>query len=86
MPQDTYLTANSTLFWLTALIAAGIIFIGARFIVAPIPAFLAIAALIQIGDLLKVYAHVQTRNVPALMIHGGTPVFMCVLAAILLRG
>jgi hypothetical protein len=38
MPQYTYLTANSILFWLIALIAAGIIFIGARFIVAPFPA------------------------------------------------
>jgi hypothetical protein len=132
MPQDTYLTANSVLFWLIALIAAGIIFIGALFIVAPVPAardfgvpapeteqstylwpkgtrdivsgllvigllwlkvssvvlaaFLFIASLIPVGDLLNVYAHVRTRNVPALMIHGGTAVFMCVLAALLLRG
>jgi hypothetical protein len=31
MPQYNYLTADSVLFWLVALIAAGIIFIGARF-------------------------------------------------------
>jgi hypothetical protein len=37
MPQ-TYLTASSVLFWLTGLLAVGIIFIGARFIVAPLPA------------------------------------------------
>jgi hypothetical protein len=37
MPQ-TYLTPGSVLFWLTGLLAAGIIFIGARLIVAPLPA------------------------------------------------
>ena len=132
MPQYTYLTANSILFWLIALIAAGIIFIGARFIVAPLPAardfgvpaseidnstylwtkgtrdivsgllvigllwlkvssavlaaFLFIASLIPFGDLLNVYVHVKTRNVPALAIHGGTALFMCVLAGLLLVG
>jgi hypothetical protein len=48
-------------------------------------AFLFIASLIPAGDLLNVYAHVRTRNVPVLMIHGGTALFMCVLAALLLR-
>ena len=38
MPQDSYLTADSVLFWLVGSIAIGIIFIGARFIVAPQPA------------------------------------------------
>jgi hypothetical protein len=126
-----HLTGSSVLFWLVALIAAGIIFIGVRFIAAPRPAardfgvpagdteqstylwtkgtrdivsgllvagllwmkastevlaaFLFIAALIPFGDLLNVYAHVGTRNVPALAIHGGTAVFMCVLAALILR-
>jgi hypothetical protein len=132
MPQDTYLRANSVLFWLVALIAIGIVFIGARFIVTPLPAardfgvpaaetekftymwakgtrdivsgllvigllclkvdsgvlaaFLFIASLIPLGDLLNVYVHVRTSNIPALMIHGGTAVFMCVLASLLLRG
>jgi Domain of unknown function (DUF4267) len=132
MQHQTYLTADSVLFWLVALIAVGIIFIGARFILAPIPAardfgvpasgmekftylwtkgtrdivsglfvigmlwlkvssgvmaaFLFIASLIPIGDLLNVYASAKTRNVPALIIHGGTAVFMCVLAGLLLRG
>lgn len=36
MTHDDYLKANTTLFWLVALIAAGIIFIGIRFIVAPL--------------------------------------------------
>jgi hypothetical protein len=113
------------------LIAVGIIFIGARFIVAPLPAardfgvpasetdkftylwtkgtrdivsglfvmvllwlkvtagvlaaFLFIASLIPFGDMLNVYAHVRGRNVPALMIHGGTALLLCVLAALLLR-
>jgi hypothetical protein len=132
MPDQTYLTTNSALFWLVALIAIGIIFIGARFILAPLPAardfgvpasetdkftylwtkgtrdivsgllvigllwlqvssavlaaFLFIASLIPLGDLVNVYAHVRTRNLPALLIHGGTALFMCVLAVLLLRG
>jgi hypothetical protein len=119
------------MFWLVALIAAGIIFIGVRFLLAPRPAaadfgvpaseterstylwakgtrdivsgllvagllwlkvskevlatFLYIAALIPIGDLLNVYAQLRTKNVPALLMHGGTAVFMCVLASLLLR-
>ncbi len=131
MPYQTYLTGGSILFWLTALIGAGIIFIGARFIFAPraaalgfgVPAsqnqeftylwtkgtrdivsglfvlgllllkvdsavlgtFLLIASLIPVGDFLNVYAHVRTRNVPALLIHGGTALFMWVLAALILR-
>jgi Domain of unknown function (DUF4267) len=127
MQPQTYLTVTSVLFWLVALIAAGIIFIGARFIVAPLPAakgfgvpaskteqstylwtkgtrdivsgllvigllwlkvsvaFLFIASLIPLGDLLNVYAHVGTKNVPALAIHGGTAVVMCVLAALVLH-
>jgi len=35
MSRNDYLKANSILFWLVVLIAAGIIFIGVRFIVAP---------------------------------------------------
>jgi hypothetical protein len=119
------------MFWLVGLIAIGIIFIGVRFIVAPLPAardfgvpasetdkftylwtkgtrdivsgllvigllwlkvssavmaaFLFIASLIPFGDLINVYAHAKTKNVAALMIHGGTAVFMCVLAVFLLR-
>ena len=36
MTRNDYLKANSILFWLVVLIAAGIIFIGVRFIVAPL--------------------------------------------------
>ena len=132
MQQQTYLTTHSVLFWLTALVAIAIIFIGTRFIVAPhsaargfgVPApetgsltylwtkgtrdivsglllagllwvrvsfvgiavFLFIASLIPIGDLLNVYANNRTRNVPALIMHGSTALYMCILAAILLRG
>ncbi len=130
MPQHNCLAMDSVLFWLVASIAIGIIFIGARFIVAPLlaakdfgvpaaqaekftylwakgtrdivsgllvigllwlkvsssvlAAFLFIAALIPFGDLLNVYANVKTRNVAALIIHGGTALFMCALAAFLL--
>ena len=132
MQQQAYLTTHSVLYWLIALIAIAIIFIGTRFIVAPrsaardfgVPAseterltylwtkgtrdivsglllagllwlkvgsivialFLFIASLIPIGDLLNVYANVRTRNIPALIIHGSTALYMCILAAILLRG
>ncbi len=132
MQPYTYLTAHSVLYWVIALIGFGIIVIGARFIVSPVPAardfgvpaseteqstylwtkgtrdivsgllvigllwlkvslavlaaFLFIAALIPFGDLLNVYAHVGTRNVPALLIHGGTAILMCFLALLLLRG
>jgi hypothetical protein len=38
MAQNRDLKSNSVLFWLVALIAAGIIFIGARFLFAPLAA------------------------------------------------
>jgi len=125
-----YLTASSVLFWLVLLIALGIIFIGARFIVAPqagakgfgvpaadaekvaylwakgtrdvvsglllivllwlkvnpivIGAFMLTAALIPMGDLINVYVHAGKGKGPALMIHGGTALFMWVLAFLLL--
>jgi hypothetical protein len=131
MPQQTYLTPNSVLFWLVGLLAIGIIFIGARFIISPLTAardfgvpasetetftylwtkgtrdivsglfvivllglrvpsgvlaaFLFIASLIPSGDMLNVYANERRKNVPALMIHGGTALFMCVLASLILR-
>ncbi|SPF31988.1 conserved membrane hypothetical protein [Candidatus Sulfopaludibacter sp. SbA4] len=131
MPQQTYLTPGSILFWLTGLLAIGIIFIGARFIIAPLPAardfgvpapetktrtylwtkgtrdivsglfvmvlpglkvasgvlavFLFVASLIPFGDMLNVWASVRRKNVPALVIHGGTGLFMCVLASLILR-
>jgi len=131
VPYHTYLTGGSILFWLTALIGAGIIIIGVRFILAPrsaavgfgVPAlqneaftylwtkgtrdivsgllvigmlslrvdievlavFLLISSLIPVGDFLNVYAHLKTRNVPALLIHGGTAVFMWVLGVLMLR-
>jgi hypothetical protein len=131
MIQDTYLKANSVLFWLVALLAVGIIFIGARFIVAPLagadgfgvpadgtqtPAYLwakgtrdivsglflivflwlkvsrrvfaaliFVASLIPLGDMLNVYMNIGVRNVSALLIHGGTALFMLILATLLLR-
>lgn len=131
MPQQTHLTPNYLLFWLTGLLAIGIIVIGARFIIAPLPAardfgvpapetktftylwtkgtrdivsglfvivlltlrvtssvlasFLFVASLIPFGDMLNVWASVKGKNVPALMIHGGTAMFMCVLAFFILR-
>jgi hypothetical protein len=130
MTRDDYLKAKSILFWLVALIAAGIIFIGVRFIVSPLvgatafgvpvaenqtfaylwakgtrdivsglllivflwlkvsrrvlAAFIFVASLIPIGDMLNVYANVGASN-SALMIHGGTALFMIVLATFVLR-
>ena len=120
------------LFWLVVLIAGGIIFIGGRFLVAPLSgaegfgvpaegtrmfaylwakgtrdivsglfvilllwlgvdrrvlaAFIAVAALIPIGDFINVYLNVGANNATALLIHGGTAVFMLVLAGFLRRG
>jgi len=121
------LRRNSVLFWLVVLIAAGIIFIGARFLVAPaagaagfgvpadgmptmaylwakgvrdivsglllflllamnagrriIAAFILVATLIPAADFVNVYLNVGSSG--ALTIHGGTAVFMLVLAALL---
>lgn len=131
MTRNDYLKANSILFWLVVLIAAGIIFIGVRFIVAPLvgatgfgvpaaenqtfvylwakgtrdivsglflivflwlkvsrrvlAAFIFVASLIPIGDALNVYANVGASNLAALVIHGGTALFMIILATFLLR-
>jgi len=131
MTRDDYLKANRVLFWLVALIAAGIIFIGVRFIVSPLvgatgfgvpvaenqtfaylwakgtrdivsglflivflwlkvsrrvlAAFIFVASLIPIGDMLNVYANVGASNLAALMIHGGTALFMIMLATFVLR-
>ena len=132
MAQNRDLKANSILFWLVALIAVGIIFIGARFLFLPLPAaeafgvpaegtrtlaylwakgtrdivsgllviallwvrvgrrvlavFIGVAALIPIGDFINVYLNVGANNPMALAIHGGTAVFMLVLAALLWTG
>jgi Domain of unknown function (DUF4267) len=131
MSHSAHLTADSVLFWITVLLATGIVFIGIRFIVAPrtaaaafgapvastasstylwtkgtrdivsgllvaallclkvsatvLAVFLLVASLMTIGDLLNVYAHVRMKNVPALIIHGGTAPFMCILAVVLLQ-
>ena len=114
------------------LIAAGIIFIGARFLVAPhaaaeafgvpadgtrtlaylwakgtrdivsgllviallwigvgrrvLAAFIGVAALIPIGDCINVYVSVGASNPMALAIHGGTAIFMLILAVFLWTG
>ena len=123
--------ADSVLFWLIALFAAGLVLIGAWAVVEPmgsargfgvpvsgmdtfaylwaagtrdivlgllVMAFLrlrvsrrvlavsmAVTALIPIGDVLNVYVNVGTVNAPALMLHGCSAVFMCVLAFFLAR-
>jgi hypothetical protein len=125
------LTGNSVLFWLVVLSAIGIIFIGARFLAAPLvaaegfgvpadgtrsfaylwakgirdivsgllgivllwlgvsrrvlAAFIAVVALIPIGDFINVYLSAGGNNPMALLIHGGTAVFMLALAAFLRR-
>jgi hypothetical protein len=134
MSAKDRLRPNSVLFWLTGLIAVGIIFIGIRFLFDPfraaldfgVPAygsptlayfwtkgsrdivsglllasllwlgvgrvvtatFLFVAALIPISDFLNVYinTHSHSQASGAMMIHGGTAVFMIVLALFILRG
>jgi len=131
MLQNAHLASSSVLFWLLILIAAGIIFIGTRFIVAPLRAaqdfgvpagasegstymwakgtrdivsgllalgllwlrvnpdvlamFVFIASLIPLGDLLNVYAHNPAKMYAAFFIHGGTALFMWLVAIFLLR-
>jgi Domain of unknown function (DUF4267) len=131
MTRDAHLKANNIHFWLVVLVAAGIIFIGVRFIVSPLvgatgfgvpaaerqtlaylwakgtrdivyglllivflwlkvsrrvlAAFMFVASLVPIGDMLNVYASVGASNLAALMIHGGTALFMIMLATFLLR-
>lgn len=128
--NDRDLTVRSVRFWLVALIAVGIIVVGARFLIVPLPAaaafgvpandahplaylwakgtrdivsglllfalvrigagrrvvavFMAVAALIPIGDFLNVYANEHAGNPVALAIHGGTAVGMLILAWYLL--
>ena len=130
MFEKDRLRPSSVLFWLAAIIALGIIFIGARFVIDPlagaqgfgVPAdgvstfaylwakgardvvsgllliallwlgvsrvilatFIYVAALIPLADLVNVY--VNTRAPGALMIHGGTAVFMIVLASLIVWG
>jgi hypothetical protein len=48
-------------------------------------AFIFVASLIPIGDELNVYANVGASNLAALAIHGGTALFMIILATFLLR-
>jgi len=131
VPRDGHLEAGSILFWLVLLIAVGIILIGARFILSPLPAardfgvpadanerpaylwakgtrdivsglltigllwlrvspeviavFILIASLIPLADAVNVYIHVRTGNMTAISIHGGTALFMWLLAGFLLR-
>ena len=49
-------------------------------------AFIFVASLIPIGDALNVYANVGASNSVALVIHGGTALFMIILATLLLKG
>ena len=132
MSAKDRLRPNSVLFWLTGLIAVGIIFIGIRFLVDPLRAsldfgvpaygsptlaylwtkgsrdivsglllasllwlgvgrivtatFLFVAALIPIADFLNVSINTHSQASGAMMMHGGTAVFMIVLALFILRG
>jgi hypothetical protein len=125
--QSTDLKPNSVSFWLIVLIAVGIVYIGARFLVAPlqaaegfgvpaegsqtlayewakgtrdivsgllliallwlrvgrqvVAAFVGVAALIPVGDFINVSLNVGSNNPMALAIHGGTALFMVILAA-----
>jgi len=125
--MENDLRRNSALFWLVVLIAVGIIFVGARFLVAPsagaagfgvpadgmptmaylwakgvrdiasglflfmllamnagrriLAAFILVATLIPAADFVNVTLNAGPSG--ALMIHGGTAVFMLALAAAL---
>jgi len=80
----TYLWTKGTRDIVSGLLVIGLLWLKVSSSV--LAAFLFIASLIPFGDLLNVYAQVRTRNVAALAIHGGTALFMCVLAVLVLRG
>jgi hypothetical protein len=81
--QFTYLWTKGTSDIVSGLLVIG--FLWLRVSSGVLAAFLFIASLIPFGDMLNVYAHVRRRSLPARLIHGGTALFMCVLAALLLR-
>ncbi len=132
MPESKSLRSNSVLFWLVALLAAGIIFIGVRFLISPaagaegfgvpvsgdgssaylwakgtrdtvsglvglaflwmgvsrrvLGTYLAVVALVPVGDLINVLLNRGIANPTALIIHGTTAVSMIVIALFLLAG
>jgi Domain of unknown function (DUF4267) len=132
MTEQGCLKATSVLFWLAALLAVGIIFVGGRFLFDPfaaardfgVPAahnstlaylwtkgtrdivsglllisllclgvrravlstFIFIATLIPLADFVNVYINVRSERPRALLIHGGTAVFMIILASLILHG
>ncbi len=47
--------------------------------------FLFVATLIPIADFLNVYINVHSAKLDALMIHGGTAIFMIILASLILH-
>jgi len=131
MPENDSLKPSSVLFWLSALIAAGIIVVGLRFLLVPLAAardfgvpvpgnstfaylwtkgtrdivsglllislpwlgvrravlatFLFVAAMIPIADFLNVYINVHSERPGYLIMHGGTAIFMIVLASVILH-
>lgn len=46
---------------------------------------LCVASLIPIGDMITVYTNIDGSKVTALMVHGGTALFMIVLSGLLIR-
>jgi hypothetical protein len=78
-----YLRAKGTRDIVSGLLLAGLLWMK----VSPgvVAVFLLIASLIPLGDLLNVYANSGTRHFPPLMIHGGTALFMCVLAVLVIK-
>ena len=49
-------------------------------------ALLCVASLIAIGDMITVYTNTGGSKVTALMVHGGTALFMIVVSGLLIRG
>src|SRR5215510_11308530 len=62
-----------------------IVFLWLKFSRRVLAAFIFVASLIPVGDMLNVYANVGASNLAALMIHSGTALFMIMLATFVLR-
>ena len=81
--RPAYLWAKGMRDIVSGLLAIGLLWLK----VSPevIAMFILIASLIPLADAVNVYAHVRARNKIAIAIHGGTALFMWLLAFFLLR-
>jgi hypothetical protein len=83
-PTLAYLWTKGSRDIVSGLLLASLLWLGVGRVVTA--TFLFVAALIPIADFLNVYINTHSQASGAMMIHGGTAVFMIVLALFILRG